>query len=115
RVGLRGRLQVQVPPLFGEEERAATVQANRDGTVECHADARPPPTYTWIYQRTGQDLAKQGGRFNVDGITGALHVSPVQADDEGLYWCVASNPSGETRQQVRLAVQVPPRAKVVRN
>ncbi|KAM4662543.1 hemicentin-2 [Discoglossus pictus] len=65
--------------------------------LQCDVSGSPPPSMSWW---------KDGSPLHVYGPM--LQINSVSVVDEGVYTCVATNAAGEGKQDVILAVLVPP-------
>ncbi|XP_014224129.1 contactin [Trichogramma pretiosum] len=74
-------------------------------TMRCNPEAAPKPKFTW--KKDGNVIGSGGRRRILD--TGTLMISPVSRDDEGTYYCQASNQYGNDESRGRLIVLNGPR------
>ncbi|XP_037720926.1 twitchin isoform X30 [Drosophila subpulchrella] len=90
------RLQDRVAP-FG-----------KDYTLQCAASGKPTPTARWL--RNGKEIQMGGGRITCDSKDGLfrLHISNVQAGDDGDYTCEAINSLGFVHTSGYLKIGSPP-------
>lgn len=84
--------------------RNAPAVVGRTVTFLCTVSSRPPAEIRWTLP-SGRVL-RRGETF--DGVTamdnGNLRIVGVQSDDEGMYWCFASNRVGEDSDSCHLSV-----------
>ncbi|XP_043914327.1 hemicentin-2 isoform X2 [Protopterus annectens] len=66
-------------------------------TLQCSSTGLPPPTFTWM---------KDDILLSASG--NSLQIKKASLSDEGNYSCIATNAAGEDRQEVVLAILVPP-------
>ncbi|GAB1286208.1 Hemicentin-2 [Apodemus speciosus] len=99
------RLTVMDPPHIEESDETSELLLTPGAHLEllCEARGIPPPNITW--HKDGQALSRvendsQAGRV--------LRVQNVQADNAGLYTCLAESPAGEVEKSFRVRVQAPP-------
>ncbi|XP_030391160.1 hemicentin-2 isoform X4 [Gopherus evgoodei] len=92
RVSVQERPSVRV--VGGEE---LSVAFRHSVAVQCLATGIPVPSLSWW---------KDG--IALQGTGSLLQIEKVDVVDEGVYSCVATNPAGEGRRDVRLKVLVPP-------
>nr|XP_032653549.1 hemicentin-2 isoform X2 [Chelonoidis abingdonii] len=98
--GARAEVQVSVQErpsvrVVGGEE--LSVAFRHSMAVQCLATGIPVPSLSWW---------KDG--IALQGTGSLLQIEKVDVVDEGIYSCVATNPAGEGRRDVRLKVLVPP-------
>ncbi|TRY54403.1 hypothetical protein DNTS_023681 [Danionella cerebrum] len=72
--------------------------------LECVATGSPPPTLSWL--KDGRPLQDNVAVMERDGQL--LRINKVQANDAGLYTCLASSPAGEDGRNHWVRVQLPP-------
>ncbi|XP_023961842.2 hemicentin-2 isoform X1 [Chrysemys picta bellii] len=92
------RVSVQERPsvrIVGGEE--LSVAFRHSVAVQCLATGIPVPSLSWW---------KDG--IVLQGTGSLLRIEKVDVVDEGVYSCVATNPAGKGRRDVRLKVLVPP-------
>ncbi|EMP34679.1 Hemicentin-2 [Chelonia mydas] len=98
--GARAEVQVSVQErpsvrFVGGED--LSVAFRHSVAVQCLATGVPAPSLSWW---------KDGIALQATG--SLLQIEKVDVVDEGVYSCVATNPAGEGRRDVRLKVLVPP-------
>ncbi|XP_025060802.1 hemicentin-2 [Alligator sinensis] len=98
-------LSVMEPPRIQDLAQPTEVTAAVGDPLElpCAAAGVPMPSLTW--EKDGQPLARSGF---VPGNGSALRVDSVQADDAGLYTCLAVSPAGEDSRSFRVKIQAAP-------
>ncbi|XP_076872442.1 hemicentin-1 isoform X2 [Brachyhypopomus gauderio] len=99
-------LNVQVPPsIVGVREENASVVVNNFISLSCEPSGFPPPTLSWLKERTAVQ-EKSGALVMPGGRT--LQILKAKVSDGGAYSCVAVNPAGEAQKMIHLTVLVPP-------
>ncbi|XP_072488821.1 hemicentin-2 isoform X7 [Notamacropus eugenii] len=99
-------LQIHVPPVLepSETKDAMAVVRGSDVILPCEARGTPLPTVSWL--KDGASLMIQSLGL---GTGSSLQLEAVQADDAGMYSCVAVNEAGKVTRHFQLAVMEPPR------
>ncbi|KPU74929.1 uncharacterized protein Dana_GF19006, isoform G [Drosophila ananassae] len=84
------------------------VPHGKDCTLKCEAIGKPSPISRWL--RNGKEIQMGVSRFSCDSIDGVyrLHISNVQAGDEGNYTCEATNSLGFVHTTGFLKIGSPP-------
>jgi hypothetical protein len=85
-------------PYFSQEPEDVTVLVGDTATLQCHVRGMPPPEVKWYRQ----DSNMPAGRTEL--IDGVLRIKDSQPEDEGLYFCEASNDLGSVRAAARLTL-----------
>ncbi|CAH0560938.1 unnamed protein product [Brassicogethes aeneus] len=101
------KVEVQVPPKIVPMNTISVVEGET-ASVTCSAHGKPPPTFTWIKEKTREDLARTD-RFDVKKNTGELIINRVEFNDDSMYKCIAENPAGRTSTAVKINVRVKPK------
>uniref|UniRef100_H0XNP2 Hemicentin-2 n=1 Tax=Otolemur garnettii TaxID=30611 RepID=H0XNP2_OTOGA len=97
-------LVLQSAPMFQVEPQDMTVRSGDNVALPCEATGEPAPTVEWL--RAGQPLeSSQRLRTLPDG---SLWLPRVQAEDAGVYECVAYNLLGSVTARALLAVRGKP-------
>ncbi|XP_062447296.1 hemicentin-2 [Rhea pennata] len=106
RTSLSFQVDVHVAPQIQPGPEAVSVPANGSAVLPCEAEGWPVPQVTW--RKDGQLLPlHESPRLRLlPG--GSLQIDPVQVQDSGNYFCVASSPAGSDRRGLDLQVLVPP-------
>ncbi|XP_075233733.1 neural cell adhesion molecule fasciclin 2 isoform X2 [Lycorma delicatula] len=104
------KVEVHVTPSFNKTEglRSSEVVEGETVDVTCHANGKPPPSYTWIKSSKNANLGIVGDRFSVNDQTGTLTITNVKREDNGELKCEARNAAGFDTQAVNLIVIVKP-------
>ncbi|XP_053415690.1 hemicentin-2 [Nycticebus coucang] len=98
-------LVLQSAPVFQVEPQDMTVRSGDNVALQCEATGEPAPTVEWL--RAGRPLeSSQRLRTLPDG---SLWLPRVQAEDAGVYECVAHNLLGSATARALLAVRGEPR------
>lgn len=77
-------------------------------SIVCNATGKPVPEYTWIKDKTQENVA-DSDRFHVNPQTGLLQISSVRPEDYSTYTCRAKNSAGESHSNMLLNVLERPR------
>jgi neurocan core protein len=85
-----------------------------NANIECKANGKPPPIFTWIKSLTQQNLSN-ADRFGVDPITGSLTITNVNREDAGEYQCSAANAAGIATANIQVNVIVKPKIMEFQN
>ncbi|KAJ7372551.1 hypothetical protein OS493_019060 [Desmophyllum pertusum] len=78
-------------PRIAKHPGFALITSGEDGTFECVATGTPPPVISWLKENKPIDLSDP--RITIP-TPGTVKITNVQAADEGLYECVATNSLG---------------------
>nr|XP_060483545.1 hemicentin-2-like [Panthera onca] len=98
-------LVLQSAPVFRVEPRDVTARSGDDVALQCQASGEPVPTVEWL--RAGQPV--RAGRRLQTLPDGGLWLQRVEAQDAGIYECVAHNLLGSATARAVLAVRGEPR------
>lgn len=110
------KVEVHTPPNFKEDLPARLeVVEGESAAVQCMAEGKPAPTYTWIRASTQQNLGSSSERFSVNDRTGLLSILRVAREDNGVIKCIANNGAGTVERDVELTVIVKPHVFELRN
>ncbi|KAH7984414.1 hypothetical protein HPB52_020447 [Rhipicephalus sanguineus] len=96
---------VGVSPVIAEAPPYTEVAAGGDVWLHCTARGDPAPKVFWL--RDGHQVDNAGGRIR-HWDNGSLHIEPVEVDDAGEYYCLASNKFGMVQTNLSLSVLTPP-------
>lgn len=96
-----------MPPKIREMNSVEIVEGE-EASIVCNGTGKPPPSYTWIKEKTREDLAN-ANRFTVKKSTGLLIIHKVEFNDDSSYKCVAKNQAGEDETSVKINVLVKPK------
>ncbi|KAK4886441.1 hypothetical protein RN001_002712 [Aquatica leii] len=84
------------------------VVEGEEASIICNGTGKPPPSFTWIKEKTRQDLSV-ADRFTVKKNTGSLVIHKVEFNDDSFYKCVAENNAGRNETVVKINVLVKPK------
>ncbi|XP_049826206.1 fasciclin-2 isoform X2 [Aethina tumida] len=101
------KVEVQVPPKIEKIENLSVIEGV-SAEVVCKAYGKPPPTYTWIKEKTRENL-EVTDRFDVKKNEGKLIINRVEFNDDSMYKCTAENPAGRASETVKINVLVKPK------
>lgn len=87
--------------MFRVEPRDVTARSGDDVALQCQASGEPVPTVEWL--RAGQPV--RAGRRLQTLPDGGLWLQRVEAQDAGIYECVAHNLLGSATARAVLAVR----------
>ncbi|XP_076752883.1 neural cell adhesion molecule fasciclin 2 isoform X2 [Xylocopa sonorina] len=102
------RVEVHVRPTVKELSNPVDVVEGEDASIQCEANGKPPPKFTWVKSLTHQSLSDVD-RFSVDPDTGVLTIKNVNRDDDGEYQCTATNAAGSGNTNIMVNVIVKPK------
>ncbi|KAJ8361263.1 hypothetical protein SKAU_G00177880 [Synaphobranchus kaupii] len=92
-----------VPPAVNTDTDIGLVKDDKL-ELECIAEGFPTPKIEWI--KVGRGLPNKASIENHGKL---LTISEVDADDEGMYVCNATNPYGKVAHSFHVRVEEPPR------
>lgn len=101
------QVEVQVPPKIEKIDNLSVIEGV-SAEVVCKAYGKPPPTYTWIKEKTRENL-EVTDRFDVKKNEGKLIINRVEFNDDSMYKCTAENPAGRASETVKINVLVKPK------
>ncbi|KAK8746938.1 hypothetical protein OTU49_016904 [Cherax quadricarinatus] len=98
-------------PKIVQKLKSQIVQEGQGTLFECVITASPKPKIQWM---KGKAPIKQSKYFTMtaDGDRYCLRISEAFPEDEGTYFCVATNPSGKCTVEAKLQVVQPKQAEV---
>ncbi|KAM3620522.1 uncharacterized protein V6R79_024924 [Siganus canaliculatus] len=107
------QVKVYVPPQIDKNDiqgqwllpKEVKVKVNSTLTLECAAQAFPPPALRWF--KDGQALAEDD-HVTITANGRIVQVKHAQVSDTGRFTCVATNVAGEDEKDFDVNVQVPP-------
>ncbi|KAG2469773.1 HMCN2 protein, partial [Polypterus senegalus] len=99
------RLVIHVPPLIVTDRTELSVIEGYQALLPCAAQGFPEMRISW--EKGGSVVRDLPGKFTRLR-SGQLVVEHAEADDAGLYTCVAENVAGTARRDIRLSVHVRP-------
>ncbi|XP_046530474.1 hemicentin-2 isoform X1 [Equus quagga] len=101
-------LDVWVPPVFpSREPRTLTVTEGHPARLSCDCRGVPFPKISW--RKDGQPLPREGASLEqVSAVGRLLYLGQAHRAQEGTYTCECSNVAGNSSQDQRLEVHVPP-------
>lgn len=84
-------------PQFTAHPADVVVAPGETAEVACLVTGEPTPSVSWFREGTEEALETDGGgRLSLGG-SGELRISSVVSEDEGSYYCLASNAAGSVR------------------
>ncbi|XP_036382492.1 hemicentin-1 [Megalops cyprinoides] len=108
RASLDIRLVIQIPPMIPVGQSELSVIQGFQALLPCAAQGLPEPRVSW--EKDGAAVAALPGKFTVLR-SGELIIERAEPGDAGVFTCVAVNPAGTARQEVRLSVNMRPAFK----
>ncbi|XP_053503638.1 roundabout homolog 2-like [Ictalurus furcatus] len=100
-----------VPPIIHQGPGNQTLTLGSSTELQCHVMGIPPPSIRW--EKDGQRLTADGVHISlIENAT--LHISSLQETDSGMYACVASSSTGETRWSGSITVRDTETSSLVR-
>jgi hypothetical protein len=99
-------LEVLFPPSITRPPVADNVVKGHNTTLRCHANGNPPVVYEWFREKKVSDMIRVKVRL-AEG-TDSYVIRDVSSDDEGRYFCRASNTYGTRESYVDIRMLVPP-------
>lgn len=94
-------LEVGSPPEIVEPPANVGIEIESNGSLPCSAVGMPPPKMSW--RRDDGRPLDPSGRLRQQP-SGALDITEITIDDEGLYTCVAQNPFGKAEASAFVSV-----------
>ncbi len=96
--------EIENEPEFVSVPRDITVNENDKVVLRCSAAGNPVPAIKWFNEKK-EEIPEQGRvRHETKDGYSSLIIDDADLNDEGLYTCIASNPSGEVSTTVELLV-----------
>ncbi|KAM6930619.1 hemicentin-1 [Xenentodon cancila] len=102
------RLLVQVPPIIPPGQTELSVIQGFQALLPCAAQGSPEPRVSW--EKDGAIVPNLPGKFTVLR-SGELIIERAEPGDAGVFTCVATNPAGSVRQDIRLSINMRPAFK----
>ncbi|XP_049752935.1 hemicentin-2 isoform X2 [Elephas maximus indicus] len=101
-------LNVWVPPVFPSgESQTLTVMEGHPARLSCECQGIPFPKISW--RKNGQPLPGEGASLEqVSAVGRLLYLGQARPSQEGTYTCECSNVAGNSSQDQKLEVHVPP-------
>ncbi|XP_054077069.1 hemicentin-2 isoform X2 [Rissa tridactyla] len=103
---LRVQVEVHVAPEIQPGPKEARALLNGSVVLPCQAEGWPVPQVTWW--KDGRILPLRGSNRLQLLPGGSLQIEPIQVQDSGYYFCMASSPAGSDRRELDLHILVPP-------
>ena len=101
--------EIKNEPEFVSVPKDATVTENDKVVLRCSAAGNPVPEIRWFNEKKEEIPEKGRVRHETKDGYSSLIIDDADLNDEGIYTCVASNPSGEVSTTVELLVdEMPP-------
>ncbi|XP_022702332.1 protein sax-3-like [Varroa jacobsoni] len=91
------------PPVIELGPVNQTIPEGQPATLPCETSGLPRPEVQWFFNNKDPIDEDDDERFNIDS-QGTLTIQDLRFEDSGVYTCVASSDSGETRQAATLTV-----------
>ena len=91
------------PKIEENKTQMLSVDEGQRALLHCSAKGKPNPVVSWLTPRR-QHLTRSRGRAVLHD-NGTLEIRPVEAQDGGVYVCVASNTAGNDTVRVSVAVK----------
>ncbi|KAJ8413768.1 hypothetical protein AAFF_G00063660 [Aldrovandia affinis] len=108
RASLDIRLIIHIPPMIPVGQSDLSVIQGFQALLPCAAQGLPEPRVSW--EKDGTVVAALPGKFTVLR-SGELIIERAEPGDAGVFSCLAVNPAGSARQEVRLSVNMRPAFK----
>ncbi|XP_063045335.1 leucine-rich repeat and immunoglobulin-like domain-containing nogo receptor-interacting protein 2 isoform X2 [Engraulis encrasicolus] len=91
------------PKIDRNKTQLVSVDEGQRAFLHCSAKGKPTPVVSWLSPRR-QPVKQSNRRFTLHD-NGTLEIRPTEAQDGGVYVCVASNTAGNDSVLVSLAVK----------
>ncbi|XP_070621774.1 roundabout homolog 3 isoform X2 [Erythrolamprus reginae] len=92
----------RIPPIIRRGPVNQTLAIDSTALLQCHVTGNPLPSIQWL--KDGQRIVGSDPRMSLLD-NGTLQIATLQTSDSGLYVCIATSSTGETRWSGFLAVQ----------
>ncbi|KAH0623226.1 hypothetical protein JD844_031302 [Phrynosoma platyrhinos] len=92
----------RIPPIIRRGPINQTVAIDSTAQLQCHVTGNPLPSIQWL--KDGERIVGSDPRISLLD-NGMLQITNLQISDSGLYVCIATSSTGETRWSGFLAVQ----------
>ncbi|KAM6431803.1 roundabout homolog 3 isoform 2-T2 [Liasis olivaceus] len=92
----------RIPPIIRRGPTNQTLAIDSTALLQCHVTGNPLPSIQWL--KDGQRIVGSDPRMSLLD-NGTLQITNLQISDSGLYVCIATSSTGETRWSGFLAVQ----------
>ncbi|XP_034277778.1 roundabout homolog 3 isoform X2 [Pantherophis guttatus] len=92
----------RIPPIIRRGPVNQTLAIDSTALLQCHVTGNPLPSIQWL--KDGQRIVGSDPRMSLLD-NGTLQITNLQTSDSGLYVCIATSSTGETRWSGFLAVQ----------
>ncbi|XP_042332175.1 roundabout homolog 3 isoform X5 [Sceloporus undulatus] len=92
----------RIPPIIRRGPTNQTVAIDSTAQLQCHVTGNPLPSIQWL--KDGERIVGSDPRISLLD-NGMLQITNLQISDSGLYVCIATSSTGETRWSGFLAVQ----------
>ncbi|XP_007433382.1 roundabout homolog 3 [Python bivittatus] len=92
----------RIPPIIRRGPMNQTLAIDSTALLQCHVTGNPLPSIQWL--KDGQRIMGSDPRMSLLD-NGTLQITNLQISDSGLYVCIATSSTGETRWSGFLAVQ----------
>ncbi|KAH0507562.1 Leucine-rich repeat, immunoglobulin-like domain and transmembrane domain-containing protein 2 [Microtus ochrogaster] len=99
-------LSVCMKPNISTPSVNVTIQAGKNGTLKCLAQASPSPNITWKYPlSTWREIDVSASSIAEDTILSQLVIPAAHVIDHGDYTCMASNSIGRSSLVISVHIQ----------
>ncbi|KAG5678293.1 hypothetical protein PVAND_007980 [Polypedilum vanderplanki] len=110
------QLKVNSPPYFLAPSKIVNVKKGDTAVLHCEVNGDKPINVIWLLR--GKYELNPSSNYRVaikqdttpEGILAEIQISNVESNDNGQYFCQASNLYGRDQQLVQLLVQEPPQS-----
>ncbi|XP_062817339.1 roundabout homolog 3 isoform X2 [Anolis carolinensis] len=92
----------RIPPIIRRGPTNQTLAVDSTAQLQCHVNGNPLPSIQWL--KDGERIVGSDPRISLLD-NGTLQIMNLQISDSGLYVCIATSSTGETRWSGFLAVQ----------